>query len=126
MMPRAGGQYVYLREGLDRCGLSVRLDVVSGHPDGDHCRGGCGVRKFLGVFYPAISAKNWIWHVAHVPPFPGPMVLGNMDVGLSTQSLVAVLIVVTLSVINNFRCAHRRADPEHFYQLQNIRGWLGS
>mgnify|MGYP003693579991 CR=1 FL=1 len=32
----------------------------------------------------------------------GPMVLGNMDVGLNTQNLVAILVVVTLSVINIF------------------------
>ena len=30
------------------------------------------------------------------------MVLGNMDVGLNTQNLVAILVVVTLSVINIF------------------------
>ena len=30
------------------------------------------------------------------------MVLGNMEVGLNTQNLVAILVVVTLSVINIF------------------------
>jgi len=38
-----------------------------------------------------------------VPPIPvGPMVLGNMDVGLNTQNLVAILVVVLLSIINVF------------------------
>src|ERR1700738_3987712 len=32
----------------------------------------------------------------------GPMVLGNMETGLSTQNLVAILVVVALSVINVF------------------------
>src|SRR5207245_351752 len=32
----------------------------------------------------------------------GPMVLGNMDVGLNTQNLVAIIVVVLLSVINIF------------------------
>jgi len=104
MMPRAGGQYVYLREGLGPLwgflyGWTLFLVIQTGTIAAVAVAFG----KFLGVFYPAISAKNWIWHVAHVPPFHwGPMVLGNMDVGLSTQSLVAVLIVVTLSVINIF------------------------
>ena len=32
----------------------------------------------------------------------GPMVLGNMDVGLSTQNLISILLVIVLSVINIF------------------------
>jgi APA family basic amino acid/polyamine antiporter len=59
--------------------------------------------KFLGVFFPSISSTHWIWHIAHVPPIPiGPMVLGNMDVGLNTQNLMAVLMVIFLSVLNIF------------------------
>ena len=104
MMPHAGGQYVYLREGLGPLwgflyGWTLFLVIQTGTIAAVAVAFG----KFLGVFFPAISAKNWIWHVAHVPAFHwGPMVLGNMDVGLSTQSLVAVLIVITLSVINIF------------------------
>jgi len=104
MMPHAGGQYVYLREGLGPLwgflyGWTLFLVIQTGTIAAVAVAFG----KFLGVFFPAISAKNWIWHVAHVPPFHwGPMVLGNMDVGLSTQSLLAVLLVVTLSVINIF------------------------
>jgi APA family basic amino acid/polyamine antiporter len=59
--------------------------------------------KFLGIFFPSISSSNWILHFWKVPPIPiGPMVLGNMDVGLNTQNLVAILVVVLLSVINIF------------------------
>src|SRR5207248_1739781 len=64
---------------------------------------GVAFGKFLGVFFLSISASNWLLHIAHVPPIRiGPMVLGNMDVGLSTQNLVAVLIVVFLSALNVF------------------------
>ena len=104
MMPRAGGQYVYLREGLGPLwgflyGWTLFLVIQTGTIAAVAVAFG----KFLGVFYPAISAKTWIWHVAHVPPFHwGPMVLGDMDVGLSTQNLVAILLVVALSVINIF------------------------
>src|ERR1035437_486532 len=37
-----------------------------------------------------------------LPNTIGPMVLGNMDVGLNTQNLMAVLMVIFLSVLNIF------------------------
>jgi len=59
--------------------------------------------KFLGIFWPAISSSNWIVHFWKVPKFSvGPMLLGGMDVGLNTQNLVAILVVVVLSIINIF------------------------
>ena len=104
MMPRAGGQYVYLREGLGPLwgflyGWTLFLVIQTG----TIAAVGVAFGKFLGVFFPAISAKNWILFLGHVPPIHlGPMVLGDMNVGLSTQNLVAILIVVALSVINIF------------------------
>lgn len=102
MMPRAGGQYVYLRESLGplwgflygwtfflviQCGTIAAVGVAFG--------------KFLGVFFPSISSANWLTFHWKVPPIPvGPMVLGNMDVGLNTQNLVALLSVILLSVVN--------------------------
>ncbi len=104
MMPRAGGQYVYLRESLGPLwgflyGWTLFLVIQTG----TIAAVGVAFGKFLGVFFPAVSSTNWIWHIAHVPPIPiGPMVLGNMDVGLNTQNLAAILIVVFLSVLNIF------------------------
>ena len=49
MMPKAGGQYVYLREVAGAAvGISVWVDAVSGDPDGDDCRGVRGVRQVSG------------------------------------------------------------------------------
>jgi basic amino acid/polyamine antiporter, APA family len=104
MMPRAGGQYVYLRESLGPLwgflyGWTLFLVIQTG----TIAAVGVAFGKFLGVFFPSISSTHWIWHIAHVPPIPiGPMVLGNMDVGLNTQNLMAILIVVFLSVLNIF------------------------
>jgi basic amino acid/polyamine antiporter, APA family len=104
MMPHAGGQYVYLRESLGPLwgflyGWTMYLVIQTG----TIAAVGVAFGKFLGVFFPAISSTNWIWHIAHVPPIPiGPMVLGNMDVGLNTQNLMAILIVIFLSVLNIF------------------------
>jgi len=104
MMPHAGGQYVYLRESLGPLwgflyGWTLYLVIQTG----TIAAVGVAFGKFLGVFFPSISSTNWIWHIAHVPPIPiGPMVLGNMDVGLNTQNLMAILIVVFLSGLNIF------------------------
>ena len=104
MMPRAGGQYVYLREALGPLwgflyGWTLFLVIQTG----TIAAVGVAFGKFLGVFFPSISSSNWILHLWKVPKIPlGPMVLGNMDVGLSTQNLVAILVVILLSVVNVF------------------------
>src|SRR5579884_3533776 len=104
MMPRAGGQYVYLRESLGPLwgflyGWTLFLVIQTGTV----AAVGVAFGKFLGVFFPSISSTHWILHLWKVPPIPlGPMVLGNMDVGLNTQNLAAILVVVFLSVLNIF------------------------
>src|ERR1700761_4088239 len=102
MMPRAGGQYVFLREALGplwgflygwtlflviQCGTIAAVGVAFG--------------KFLGVFFPTISASHWLWHIAHVPPIRvGPMVLGNMEIGVNTANLTGIVVIVVLTVVN--------------------------
>src|SRR5690349_18780225 len=104
MMPHAGGQYVYLREALGPLwgflyGWTLFLVIQTGTV----AAVGVAFGKFLGLFWPAVSSQNWIWHIAHVPPIPiGPMQLGNMDVGLNTQNLAAIVVVVLLSAVNMF------------------------
>ncbi len=104
MMPRAGGQYVYLREALGPLwgflyGWTLFLVIQTG----TIAAVGVAFGKFLGVFFPSISSSNWIVHFAKIPPIHiGPMVLGNMDVGLNTQNLMAILMVIALSIINIF------------------------
>src|SRR5215813_12459108 len=86
MMPKAGGQYVYLRESLGSLwgflyGWTLFLVIQTGTV----AAVGVAFGKFMGYFFPSISADVWIWHIAKVPPIHvGPMVLGNMDVGLNT------------------------------------------
>jgi APA family basic amino acid/polyamine antiporter len=104
MMPRAGGQYVYLRESLGPLwgflyGWTLFLVIQTG----TIAAVGVAFGKFLGIFWPAISSSHWILHLWQIPKFSvGPMVLGGMDVGLNTQNLAAILVVVVLSVINIF------------------------
>jgi basic amino acid/polyamine antiporter, APA family len=104
MMPRAGGQYIYLRESLGPLwgflyGWTLFLVIQTG----TIAAVGVAFGKFLGIFWPAISSSHWIVHLWKVPNFAlGPIALGGMDVGLNTQNLVAILVVVALSIINIF------------------------
>jgi APA family basic amino acid/polyamine antiporter len=102
MMPKAGGQYVFLRESLGPLwgflyGWSMFLVIQTG----TIAAVGVAFGKFLGVLVPAISADKWLWHIGHVPKWTvGPLVLGNMDVGLNLQNLVAIGVVVLLTAVN--------------------------
>src|ERR1700747_3522345 len=107
MMPHAGGQYVYLREALGPLwgflyGWTLFLVIQTG----TIAAVGVAFGRFLGVFFPSISSTHWIIRFGHVPPLHPfhlqSIVVGNMDVGLNTQNLMAILLVVALSIINIF------------------------
>jgi APA family basic amino acid/polyamine antiporter len=104
MMPKAGGQYVYLRESLGPLwgflfGWTLFLVIQTGTIAAVCVAFG----KFLGVFFPSISTTHWLWHIAHVPSWRvGPMVLGNMEIGVSTANLTGIVIVVFLAIVNIF------------------------
>jgi APA family basic amino acid/polyamine antiporter len=89
MMPKAGGQYVYLREALGPIwgflyGWTLFLVIQTGTV----AAVGVAFGKFLGVFFPAISKNNWIWHV------------GSGNIGLNTANLVAIVIITLLTLLN--------------------------
>jgi basic amino acid/polyamine antiporter, APA family len=102
MMPLAGGQYVYLRESLGPLwgflyGWTLFLVIQTGTIAAVCVAFG----KFLGVFFPSISSTHWLWHIAHVPALQiGPMVLGNIDIGLNTANAVAIAIIFILAALN--------------------------
>jgi len=104
MMPRAGGQYVYLRESLGPLwgflyGWTLFLVIQTGTIAAVAVAFG----KFLGVFFPAISTTHWLWHIAHVPALAvGPMVLGNMEIGVNTANLTGIVVVLLLAFVNIF------------------------
>ncbi|HEV2323697.1 MAG TPA: amino acid permease [Terracidiphilus sp.] len=104
MMPKAGGQYIYLREALGPLwgflfGWTLFLVIQTGTIAAVCVAFG----KFLGVFFPSVSQTHWLWHIAHVPAWRvGPMELGNMDIGVSTANLAGILVVVFLAIVNIF------------------------
>jgi basic amino acid/polyamine antiporter, APA family len=105
MMPHAGGQYVYLREALGPLwgflyGWALFLVIQTG----TIAAVGVAFGRFLGVFFPAVSSTHWIAGLHWTAPTYdiGPVRLGGMQVGLNTQNLTAIAMVVVLSVINIF------------------------
>lgn len=102
MMPKAGGQYVYLRESLGPLwgflyGWTLFLVIQTG----TIAAVGVAFGKFLGVFFPSVSAERWLWHIGHVPAWHvGPMVLGNMEIGLNTANLSAIVVITLLTLLN--------------------------
>ena len=93
MMPRAGGQYIFLRVAYGPMfgflfGWSLFLVVQTG----TIAAVAVAFAKFLGVFWPAISADT--------QPLFQPVILGHYAVSLSSQQLVAVALIVILTITN--------------------------
>ncbi len=98
MMPRAGGQYVYLREAFGPLfgflyGWTLFLVIQTGTV----AAVGVAFGKFLGVFAPWVSAKNILLNFGTVTFFGRLIALT-----VSSQQLIAIVVVVFLSVLNIF------------------------
>jgi APA family basic amino acid/polyamine antiporter len=87
MMPHAGGQYVYLRESLGPlAGFLYGWTLFLVIQTGTAAAVAVAFAKFLGVFVPSISAKNYL--------------IGSGRLGLTTQQLIAILVIAVLTAIN--------------------------
>ena len=104
MMPKAGGQYIYLRESLGPLwGFLYGWTLFMVIQTGTIAAVAVAFGKFLGVFFPSVSTTHWLWHIWKVPPIPvGPMVLGNMDIGVSTANLTGIVVIFLLAIVNIF------------------------
>src|ERR687896_709983 len=86
MMPRAGGQYVYLRDSYSPLwgflyGWTLFLVIQTG----TIAAVAVAFARFLGVLAPAISSTSWI-----VPPID---LSDGYAISLSVQQLVAILMI---------------------------------
>src|SRR5438046_4841787 len=93
MMPKAGGQYVYLREAFSPLwgflyGWTLFLVIQTG----TIAAVAVGFAKFLGVIWPKISIDNYI-----IAPIP---ISSGYAISLSTAQLVGVLLIVLLTFMN--------------------------
>jgi APA family basic amino acid/polyamine antiporter len=91
MMPRAGGQYVYLREAFGPLwGFLYGWTLFTVIQTGTIAAVGVAFGKFLGYFMPGVSGDAWIFR------------LGTTNIGLNTQNLVGILICILLTFVNVF------------------------
>ena len=98
MMPHAGGQYVYLREAFGPLwgflyGWTLFLVIQTGTMAAVAVAFG----KFVGVFFPWVSANNVLANF-------GSFGVGGHQVGLalSSQQFIAILCLLGLAVVNIF------------------------
>jgi len=117
MMPKAGGQYVYLRESLGPLwgflyGWTLFLVIQSG----TIAAVGVAFGKFLGVFVPSVSARTGSGILRTcLHGMLEPMVLGNMDIGLNTANFAAIIILTLLTLLNTFGVKLGALNPEHLH-----------
>src|SRR5437899_4575725 len=93
MFPRAGGQYVYLREAYSPLwgflyGWTLFLVIQTG----TIAAVAVGFARYLGVLFPAISPAAWI-----IPPIA---LSSKYAISLSVQQLVAILMIAFLTFLN--------------------------
>jgi APA family basic amino acid/polyamine antiporter len=93
MMPRAGGQYVFLREAYGPAagflfGWSLLLVIQTG----TIAAVAVAFARFMGVLAPQISESNYI-----IPP---THLFGSYAISLSTVQLVAIVLILLLTLTN--------------------------
>lgn len=97
MMPRAGGQYVFLREGLSpAAGFLYGWTLFTVIQTGTIAAVAVAFGKFLSVLVPQITPDVFLsLGKLQLPGTPTPV-----ELGLSPQRVVAILMIVVLTLLN--------------------------
>ena len=96
-MPRAGGQYVFLREGLNpMMGFLYGWTLFMVIQTGTIAAVAVAFSRFLGVFFPAVSPDVFLSFGQLNLPFG----LGEIELGLSPQRVVGILVIAILTWVN--------------------------
>jgi APA family basic amino acid/polyamine antiporter len=94
-MPRAGGQYVFLREGLGHLpGFLYGWTLFMVIQTGTIAAVAVAFARFLGVFIPAVN--DTLFLPMGSLPVPG----GTIELGLSSQRVVGIVIIALLTYVN--------------------------
>src|SRR5438876_2464418 len=93
MMPKAGGQYIYLREALSPlAGFLYGWTLFLVIQTGTIAAVAVGFARYTGVLWPKISIDNYI-----IAPM---RISSGYAISLSTAQLVGVLLIVLLTFMN--------------------------
>ena len=89
--PRAGGEYVYLREGFGPLAafLTGWTSFVAGF-SGAIAAGAIGLTAYLGRFFPGVADPAPLWNLS----------LGRVSVSLSRSTLIAIAVIVALGAVH--------------------------
>ncbi len=120
MMPKAGGQYIYLREAFGPLwgflyGWTLFLVIQTGTVAAVAVAFG----KFFGVFVPWVSAKTILLNFGTLPVFGHPIALT-----VSSLQLVAILVLFFLSILNIFGL-RTGAGVQNIFTVLKVAALLG-
>ena len=110
-MPHAGGQYVYLREAFGRLwGFLYGWTLFAVIQTGTIAAVAVAFAKYAGVFLPSVSAGNYL--------------LGSGKLGLTTQQLLAIVILLFLTFVNT-RGIRTGALVQNIFTFAKVASLLG-
>ena len=117
MMPRAGGQYVYLREAFSPFwGFLYGWTLFGVIQTGTIAAVGVAFARYLGVLWPAISESNYLVAPIHLST--------GYAVSLSTAQLVGILVILFLTWTNT-RGIRYGKQVQNFFTVAKIGSLLG-
>lgn len=109
-MPKAGGQYVYIREAFGPMfGFLYGWTLFSVIQTGTIAAVGVAFAKFTGVFFPQISATNILLDLGFIQ--------------INTQQSLAVVIIIFLSIYN-FRHVKSGALLQNIFTISKVLALL--
>ncbi len=110
-IPHAGGQYVYLREAFGRLwGFLYGWTLFVVIQTGTIAAVAVAFAKYTGVFFPSISAANYL--------------IGSGKLGITTQQLLAIAVIVILTAINT-RGIRTGALVQNVFTFAKVASLLG-
>ncbi len=115
-LPKAGGQYVYLREALGPIfGFLYGWTFFLVMQTGTIAAVAIAFAKFLGVLFPWISETHWLFLWGH---------LGPLSLGVNTEQLIAVAMIALLTGIN-LRGVRTGALVQNIFTSAKVLALLG-
>ncbi|MBW7888015.1 MAG: amino acid permease [Bacteroidetes bacterium] len=102
MMPRAGGQYVYLKEAYNpMMGFLYGWTLFAVIQTGTIAAVAIAFAKFTGVIFSWCSPDIWIFKIGTFCPYHLPFgIMGPYHVGLNNQNLIAIISLFILTLVN--------------------------
>jgi APA family basic amino acid/polyamine antiporter len=117
MMPKAGGQYVYLREAFSPMwGFLYGWTLFGVIQTGTIAAVGVAFARYLGVLWPTISESRYLVAPIHLS--------AGYAVSLSTAQLVGILVILLLTWTNT-RGIRYGKHVQNFFTVAKIGSLLG-